>query len=97
MYFLIQEGIRALKRQKNDQKRQIHIEITKNGEKGGCAAKCTFYVLKNKGFGGSPYVYLKVLPVPYLQIRGVRRRLRSVRHARLGGRFRGRYKFQRAT
>ena len=30
---------------------------------------CTSF--KNKGFGGSPYVYLKVLPVPYLQMRGV--------------------------
>ena len=40
-------------------------------QNGGCAAKCTLYLLKNKGLGGSPYVYLKVLPVPYLQIRGV--------------------------
>ena len=38
---------------------------------GGCAAKSTLHFLKNKGFGGSPYVYLKVLPVPYLQMRGV--------------------------
>ena len=38
-----------------------------------CAARwaCTLYFLKRMGSGGSPYVYLKVLPVPYLQMRGV--------------------------
>ena len=65
-------GDPGIKTPKNEQKHQIYIEITKTAKNGGCcAAKCTFYVFENKGSGGSPYAYLKVLPVPYLQIRGV--------------------------
>ena len=61
-------GIKTPKKTRNA---KFTSKSRKTAKKGGCAAKYTLHVLKNKGCGGSPYVYLKVLPVPYLQIRGV--------------------------
>ena len=63
-------GIKTPKTTRNAKFTSKSRQTAKNG---GCAAKCTLHFLKNKGFGGSPYVYLKVLQVPYLQMRGVRR------------------------
>ena len=50
---LSERGSGLKNEEKNDQKRQIYIEITKTAKRAAAppTAKCALHVLKNKGFG----------------------------------------------